>query len=96
MGCLEVTIKPVPLHNVAVETENLNELDVVLSNKNDISVDVANKNTMPTVTAVNKNVDINVVIALVCQVSLSGKYEYFYVTEGPFVVENGYFMVSRK
>lgn len=96
MGCLEFTITPVPLHNVEIETENRNDIALVTKNKNDIHVEVENKNSTPTIEVVKKNVKIDIVVALVCQVSLSGKYQYFYVTDMPFVVENGYFMVSKK
>lgn len=42
-----------------------------------------------------KNIEIGITAALVCRVSL-GEYEYFYVTEGPLIVEEGYFRVRRR
>ena len=97
MGCLNVTVRLAPKPSVKAEVENRNDLSVdVVNAGNGLDVAVENKNTTPSVSVVNKNVRLNVTVALICRVSITEKYEYFYVTDGPFVVENGYFLVRRK
>ena len=54
-----------------------------------------NVNTPVTATAKCKNVKASVGAALVCKVSVD-QYELVYVTQGPRIGTNGYFMVKRK
>lgn len=58
-----------------------------------------NVNGIPENKAVNTNfkgirTNINLRVALVCHVG-KGSYEYFYVTQGPLMVQEGYLMVER-
>lgn len=107
MGCLTVNIESIqsPLSSTA-EGKN-EELSVSTTSMNGIEVDSNNKNVCLLMDADNdnallilgnnpKNKKVSITAALVCQVSLSGKYEYFYVTEGPLIVEEGYFKVRRR
>lgn len=106
MGCLTVNIESLqsPLSSTAVGKNK--ELSVLTTNMNGIEVDSDNRNVCLLIDADNdnallilgnnpKNKKVSITAALVCQVSLSGKYEYFYVTEGPLIVEEGYFKVKR-
>jgi hypothetical protein len=54
--------------------------------------DCQNAVNFVSVEGMNKKVSVGV--ALVCKVSID-KYELFYVTDGAFIVTNGYFMVQR-
>ena len=84
-------------NGISVSVEKKNDISVDVDNAgNGLDVEIENKNSTPTVEIEGRNIHIEVVIALVCWVSLKEKYEYFYVSEGPFVVKDGYFMVSRR
>ena len=96
MGCLNVSIKAVPLHNVHVNLENRNDLSVSIDKIGGLSVMTENHNTGIDIGVSGKNKRLNITVALVCKISVSDKYRYFYVSDGAFVVENGYLMVSKK
>lgn len=53
-----------------------------------------NKNTTPHLRVVTSSASLSLHVALVCTVGLDG-FQYFYVTDEPFVVSNGYFLVQR-
>ena len=61
----------------------------------DITLTAQNRNELY-VDAECKNTGLKITAALVCHVGAAGLYQRFYVTEGPFVVENGYFMVRKQ
>ena len=42
----------------------------------------------------NANVTLDISASLICKVG-SDEWEYFLVTQGPFVVEDGYFLVKK-
>lgn len=50
------------------------------------------KNTLPAIAASSRNTGLKLTVGLVCKVGLN--YKVFYVGEGPFVVEEGYFKVK--
>lgn len=107
MRCLTVNIESIqsPLSSTAVGKNK--ELSVLTTNMNGIEADSDNSNVCLLIDADNDNTllilgnnpnnkKVSITAALVCQVSLGGKYEYFYVTEGPLIVEEGYFRVRRR
>lgn len=107
MGCLTVNIESIhsPLNSTAVgknremsvSTANMNGIEADSDNRNVcLLVDTDNDNTLLILGNNPKNKKVSITAALVCQVSLGGKYEYFYVTEGPLIVEEGYFRVRRR
>jgi hypothetical protein len=68
-----------------IKAECLNAINVICYPKNKpVYIDYS-----------NKNVTLQLSVALVCQVSLD-IYEYFYVKEGPLLVEEGYFRVRKQ
>lgn len=108
MGCLTVNISSVSVPNacranaaglnsgVAVMGDAVNWLTPQAIGRNkDVVSDAIPTNT--TIILSNKSVGMAVAItaALVCEVAPMGDYEYFYVTEGPLIVQDGYFMVKR-
>lgn len=107
MGCLtlhiddrtrsDIQVKVTPKNDIDVKTEAKNiPLEVSTENKNCVVVLKKNCRNVPVeVNTENKNTGVNIRIGLVCQVSLSGKYQVFYVKEGPFIVEEGYFKVGK-
>jgi hypothetical protein len=107
MGCLTVNISSVSIPDackasaagmnseVAVTGDALNWLSAIACNRNkDIDSNAVPANTTLITTKISKGMAIAITAALVCEV-VSGDYEYFYVTEGPLVVQDGYFMVKR-
>ena len=107
MGCLtlhiedrtrsDIQVSVIPKNDLDVKAEAKNiPLEVNTENKNCIVVLKKNcKNVPVKVNTENRNTGINIRIGLVCQVSLSEKYQVFYVNEGPFIVEEGYFKVAK-
>ena len=109
MGCLTVTVNSISTpdyckasaskvgDSLAISAENLNTIVYInASNRNTgLIISSVPQNTSVGLSKTAKNVSVNITIALVCQVSL-GVYEYFYVTEGPLVVEEGFFKVKRR
>ena len=109
MGCLTVHIsQPFIPNTCRVDVESAcNTISCNAQNKNcTVGLYKSNRNTGVTAEAIsknapvkfnkaNKNVKVNISIALVCQVSL-GVYEYLYVTDGPLLVVNGYLMVRKQ
>lgn len=107
MGCLNVQIENRTLCDVAVNTIEKNVHPIVfLENKNtalsvetnglhyNMLITTENKNKEVSVTTVAKEPTIQITVGLVCQVSLE-VYKTFYVSEGPFIVEEGYFKVAK-
>lgn len=90
-----VDIVPIePDITIDISDGTLNTLDVSCINISDFSIDTSNKNHKPDTDVEPKNVSISIEIGLVCQVSL-GVWRVFFVKQGPFIVENGYFIVKR-
>lgn len=79
----QVTVIPVQ-KDFGVESENRNAVVIVT---------VENKNPEAKVLVGNRNTSVQVSVGLVCQVGLG--YTVFYVEEGPFMVEEGYFRVLK-
>ncbi len=105
MGCLNVNIENRTVCDVKVDTTNNNVIPVlsVLPYNYPISVNTKGLHTIILINTENRNKELSVntqgknptvliSIGLVCQVSL-GEYRLFYVKEGPFIVEEGYFKV---
>ena len=109
MGCLTVNVSSIstPDYCKASASDAGDHLNLHAASSNvPVHVSTSNRNTGLTISRsprnttlrlsrTPKNVKVNITIALVCQVSL-GVYEYFYVTEGPLVVEEGFFKVKRR
>lgn len=106
MGCLNVHIENQTVCDVKIDItkENVNAALSVTSYNTPILVNTKQSNTVILVntennnthTSINtecKNTKISIKVGLVCQVSL-GEYKLFYVAEGPFMVEEGYFKVK--
>lgn len=69
-------------------------VSVIADGQNGLDVLADNKNTAISIGIDACNVKIEVSAALVCYVG--GDYELFYVTEGPLIVTDGYFMVNKE
>lgn len=107
MGCLTLHIEDKTRSDIQVKVTPKNGLDVKAKAKNiPLEVSTENKNCVVVlkkncrnvpveINTENRNTGINIRIGLVCQVSLSVKYQVFYVKEGPFIVEEGYFKVGK-
>ena len=96
MGCLTVTVTPVPLHNLQVSADNGNDIHVTIGCRNTaVTVQKEARNVRPEVDVTNRNAKLMITAALICVTSAGDMYEYFYVTEGPLIVEDGYFKVRR-
>lgn len=105
MGCLNVNIENRTICDVKVDTtkKNVSPILSVLPYNHPVSVNTEGLRTIILINTENKNKELSVntqgkkptvsiSIGLVCQVSL-GEYKLFYVKEGPFIVEEGYFKV---
>ena len=53
------------------------------------------RNTRVDIGTANRNGSISISAALVCSVGLN-RWEYFYVEEGPVIVEDGYIVVQKE
>lgn len=108
MGCLNVQVTNNTVCDIKVNaTQKNTTLNVTATSKNTpvnvdaeclntpIHLNTSCKNTPLKVHTENRNKKLTITISLVCQVSLD-KWEYFLVTEGPFIVENGYFKVRKQ
>lgn len=106
MGCLNVNIENRTICDVKVGTtkKNISPVLSALSYNHPVSVNTKGLHTIILINTENKNKELSVntqgkkptvstSIGLVCQVSL-GEYKLFYVKEGPFIVEEGYFKVG--
>lgn len=107
MGCLTVTISNRTGRGIDVDATPRNctpEVTVIPVQK-DFNVESENKNTIIIVKSENRNPEMEVLagnrntsmeirVGLVCQVSL-GTFRVFYVADGPFMVEEGYFKVLK-
>lgn len=104
MGCLTVNTWDRTNCDVSIDAEGKNVspnitavcvqsgLDVDTVNGNAIlAIWTQNLNSLPVITAGNRNSDVKIRIGLVCTVG--NGTAVFYVKEGVFVVENGYFKV---
>lgn len=70
------------------------KMDVGAENRNVIIVVMAQcKNSIPDITASCRNTELKVTVGLVCKVGQA--YQTFYVMQGPFIVEEGYFRVAN-
>lgn len=94
MGCLKIEVRLVPGTPTRVTADCRNHIDVAVACQNGMDVTARCKNGM-VVDVQNRNTRISITAALVCMVSALDVYEYFYVTEGPLEVEEGYFKVKR-
>lgn len=94
MGCLTINVRKVPATTARVTADCRNHMDVAVACQNGMDVTARCKNSM-VVDVQNRNTRISITAALVCMVSALDVYEYFYVTEGPLEVEEGYFKVKR-
>ena len=109
IGCLTVRVNPISVPDCcSVSAESTGEpislsadsanttVYIHVGNKNEeVTCAVISQNTPPRLEGKGQNIKIKITAALICQVSL-GVYEYFYVVEGPLVVEEGYFKVRRR
>ena len=107
MGCLQVYTENRTVRDISVDAAGVNDVPVVtvIPVQTEIGVECKGMNTIlvittedrnpvPVVSAESANARIKVSVGLVCQVAL-GKYRVFYVENGPFLVEEGYFKVIR-
>lgn len=105
MGCLNVEISNKNARDIKVGVAAKNTtpavsvlpvqagFEVASENRNTLLViSIGNRNADMKVTATGRNADMEVTVGLVCQVGLN--YKVFYVDEGPFLVEEGYFKVK--
>lgn len=69
---------------MTVGTENQNLIVVVKAQC---------KNTLPAIAASSRNTGLKLTVGLVCKVGQA--YQTFYVMQGPFIVEEGYFRVAN-
>lgn len=109
IGCLTLRTAPISVPNyckasaekvdnpVTVQADSANTpVYIHIGNENGrVTCWTVSQNVLPKVEKRNQNIKVNITAALVCQVSL-GVYEYFYVTEGPLIVEEGFFKVRRR
>lgn len=106
MGCLITQIENRTVCDVKVDTtkKNSNSELSAISHNSLVSVNTKdshhlviinseNKNKVVSVGTTGKKPTISINIGLVCRVSLGG-YKLFYIEEGPFIVEEGYFKVK--
>lgn len=84
MGCLSLNIEPLNADiRLLAKCEN-----------KPLAFRSRSCNALPSIAARCLNSRLMVTVGLVCSVGL-GKYETFYVTEGPFVVEEGILKVLK-
>lgn len=106
MGCLNVQLENTTICDVAIDTTGKNAVSKLSTSTCNtfllintqgshyiVTVNIQNKNKKVAVKTVGKKPTISVSAGLVCQTSL-GEYKVFYVAEGPFLVEEGYFRVG--
>lgn len=90
MGCLNVSILKRVTGDLKVGISNQNRVEAFITGLRASG----NKNTTPHLRVVTSSASLSLHVALVCTVGLDG-FQYFYVTDEPFVVSNGYFLVQR-
>lgn len=83
MGCLTVSI--LDLTGCSIKTDVAREGD-------SLAVTIVPVQAGLGTSLCNRNTGVKVTVALVCQVGQS--YQRFYVMDGPFIVEEGYFKVK--
>ena len=106
MGCLNVQLENTTICDVAIYITGKNAVSQLSTSPYNtflliktqgfhyiITVNTQNKNKKAAVKTVGKKPTISISAGLVCQTSL-GEYKVFYVAEGPFLVEEGYFRVG--
>ncbi len=109
MGCLTVTVQSQQtpcictaetaegVGSIEVDTENQNtplRVRRLCRNKN-IRLKYLRAGQRILVEKSNRNINIKVTAALACNIG-TGDYEFFLVTQGPFIVQDGYFLVGKK
>lgn len=107
MGCLELYVKSLTISDIICSTTAYNialQLTTLVVNSvlktsiqclnTDVSVQKHNVNSPVTVLQDNKNTEVSVSAGLVCSVG-HGDWEVFYVTQGPFIIEQGVFKVKK-
>ena len=108
MGCLTVTAisKSSPCHCTASVAEGVGSIKADSRNQNtiiyikltsrneSIKVQHQREGDRISVRCGNRNIKVTVTAALACNVGI-GEYEFFLVTQGPLIVQDGYFIVKK-
>ena len=107
MGCLITQIENKTIYDVRADTikKNVNPKLSIASRNSFVSVNAKDsyhtviinsksKNRAASIETEGRNLKVSVRVGLVCRISL-GEYRLFYVQEGPFIVEEGYFKVKK-
>lgn len=93
MGCLRLNIESA-INCACCKGKEC--ISIVVDALNKVIAAITNPcNTKPSVSTHGANSSINVSVGIVCSVGL-GRYEVFYVGEGPFTVEDGVFKVLKE
>ena len=106
MGCLVYSVENKTICDLKVNAKpqgsgldisvgKIPSISVYVANKNvPVNIYIINTNTSVDTSTTNKNTGVNIMTGLICRVNLD-RWEAFYVTQGPLIVENGYFKVGR-